>query len=62
MSHVISLKLNDEEWAVLHEYAERERLYAHGVIKIALREKIGLPVPHHLRKQRAVFEPVATTR
>ena len=45
MSHVLSVKLTDEEWELLEAFAERERVYKHGAIKIALRRMLGLPVP-----------------
>lgn len=52
--HVLSVKFSDEEWEALEAYAEQERLYKHGVIKIAIREKLELPIPTRLQRSRVV--------
>lgn len=43
--HVMSVKFTDEEWEQLGEFAERERVYKHGAVKISVRVMMGLPVP-----------------
>jgi hypothetical protein len=58
MSRVISLKLSDEEDQLLREQAERRKLYPHGLVKVALRKELGLPVPRRLYAQP---QPVGTT-
>lgn len=51
MSHVLSVKLSDEEWDALRSHADERNLYPHGVVKLALRKTLGLYIPERLRER-----------
>lgn len=47
---VLSLRLNQEEEALVEQRARELGLYPHGLIKGALRLALGLPVPTRLEQ------------